>query len=144
MEIQEFLGNIKSRGGFLAPPPSPSQTSVANINLQKIGAAVLPAYMLNLYKICGGIILDSGYIFGPAEIRYKNQHPVPGIAQINQEMSNLSAIYGKTIFGRNDLFFFAFDSFGKCVMLDKQSLTVLREYDDAFRAMTDCLIGGKF
>ena len=144
MEIQDFLGNMKSRGAFLAPPPSPSQTSVTNINLQKIHAAMLPSYMLNIYNICGGIILDSGYILGPAEFRHKNQHPVPSIFQINQNMSNLSEVYGKTIFGINDLFFFAFDSFGNCTMMDKQNLAILRKYDNVFRAMTDCLMGGKF
>lgn len=144
MEIQEFLSNMKTKGAFLAPPALPSQISVTNINLQKIHAATMPSFMLNLYKICGGMILDSGYILGPGEFKQKNQHPVPAIFQINQDMNNLSQMYGKTIFGMNDLFFFAFDSFGNCMMLDKQNLQVLRKYDDITHAMTDCLIGGKF
>ena len=42
-----------------------------------------------------------------------------------------------------DLFWFAFDAFGNCFMLDNTNLNCLRQYDDAYRAMTDCLVAGK-
>jgi hypothetical protein len=47
------------------------------------------------------------------------------------------------VFGRNDLFWFAFDAFGTCFMLDNTALRPLRKYDDPWRALTDCMIVGK-
>ena len=58
-------------------------------------------------------------------------------------LSNIATIRGKTVFGRNDLFWFAFDAFGTCYMLDNLNLRVLKKYDDPYRAMLDCLIVGK-
>jgi hypothetical protein len=52
-------------------------------------------------------------------------------------------LFGKTVFGRNDLFWFAFDAMGNCFMLDNLTLSQLRKYDNPYRAMLDCLIVGK-
>ena len=52
-------------------------------------------------------------------------------------------LFGKTIFGMNDLFWFAFDTNGQCMMLDNLTLSTLRKYDDPYQAMLDCLIVGK-
>ena len=144
MTQQEFLKAMSERGAKFAPPVSPGQLNITNINLQKLRIAMLPTYMLNLYQSCGGIKLDNGYIFGPLEIKYSNKYPVPNIIQINENLTNIAGINGRTVFGRNDLFWFAFDSFGACVMLDNLNLNILRRYDDPYRALTDCLIGGKF
>ena len=65
------------------------------------------------------------------------------LLKINDDISVLGKTVGKTIFGRNDLFWFAFDAFGTFYMLDNLNLTPLRRYDDPYRAMTDCLISGK-
>lgn len=143
MTQQEFLTNLSERGAFLAPPASIGQVNLININLQNLRAATLPVFIVNLYKQCGGINLGSGYIFGPSEFVIGNKHPVPSIFEINRELTNIAALRGKTVFGRNDLFWFAFDSFGKCAMLDNLGLNTLRKYDDPYRAMFECLIGGK-
>ena len=66
------------------------------------------------------------------------------IVSINRELSGIKKLRGLTLFGRNDLFWFAFDSFGTCMMLDNLNLGVLRKYDNPYRAMSDCLLGGKF
>ena len=143
MTQQEFIETLKSRGAVFAPPTPVGKTNIINVNLQKIRAATLPNFILELYKICGGIKLGNGYIFGPAEFGKPGKHPVPDIFQLNNELTNLTKMRGKTVFGRNDLFWFAFDSFGNCTMLDNLGLNVLRKYDDPYRAMLDCLIGGK-
>ena len=65
------------------------------------------------------------------------------ILKVNDDIAPLGKTVGKTIFGRNDLFWFAFDAFGTFYMLDNLTLTPLRRYDDAYRAITDCLISGK-
>lgn len=143
MTQHEFLKAMSERGAKFAPPAPPGQINIANLNLQKLRAAMLPTFMINLYQSCSGIKLNNGYIFGPLEVKYGNQYPVPNIIRINQEISNLPLMRGRTLFGRNDLFWFAFDSFGNCTMLDNLELKVLRKYDDPYRAMLDCLIGGK-
>lgn len=144
MTCKEFLDFIKSRGALIAPPCEPNQITLANTYLQRMCTAMLPAFMTELYTLTGGINVGTGYIFGPTEIKYTpNGYPIPSIIKVNQDIAAIDAIRGKTVFARNDLFWFAFDAFGTCYMLDNLSLRPLRKYDDAFRAMTDCLAAGK-
>lgn len=144
MTEQDFLQDMQKRGATFAPAGPDGQVSITNINLQKIRAAMLPIFMTNLYKQCNGIKLGNGYIFGSAEFGKNGKHPVPSIVEINQDLTNIPTLRGKTIFGRNDLFWFAFDTFGKCFMLDTTDLKVLRKYENPYHAMTDCLVGGSF
>lgn len=143
MTREEFLANIRSRNMFMAPAALPRNIAMANTLLQGMRAAMLPAQLQEFYTTTGGLINGAGYIFGPDEIQRGTVHPVPSIVQINQEMSTIPAMQGKTIFGRNDLFLFAFDAFGVFYMLDNLTLRPLRKYDDMYRAMTDCLVAGK-
>ncbi len=138
MTCSEFLSSIKSRGANIAPMAAPNKISMANALLQQNNCAMLPEFMQQLYSQTGGINLGSGYIFGPDDTSYSSRHSAPSIAKINQD----TPIHGKTIFGRNDLFWFAFDIFGTCYMLDNLTLKPLRKYDDPFKALTDCLIAG--
>lgn len=144
MTCNEFIDFIKSRGALIAAPCTPSQISIINTYLQRMQMAILPTFMTELYATTGGINIGTGYIFGPNDAKYTpNGYPIPSIIKINQDITSIPAIRGKTVFGRNDLFWFAFDAFGVCYMLDNLSLRVLRKYDDPFRAMTDCLAAGK-
>lgn len=143
MTTDEFLSYIKSRGAHLADAVSPNQIAMTNTALQQRRRAMLPQYMTELYTKTGGIILGNGYIFGPNEIPQGLRFPVPTITKINEDVSNIPQTIGKTIFGRNDLFWFAFDAFGVCYMLDNLTLAPLRKYDESHRALIDCLIAGK-
>ena len=143
MTQEEFILNMKNRGASFALPANEKQISLANISLQQIQAAMLPVFLINLYKKTGGINLGCAYIFGPQEISNGNRSPVPDIFSINKEISNINRMRGKTVFGRNDLFWFAFDSFGTCLMLDNATLNILRTYEDPYKSLTDCLVAGK-
>ena len=143
MTTDEFLSYMKSRGAHLADAVSPNQIAMTNTALQQRRRAMLPQYMTELYTKTGGIILGNGYIFGPNEIPQGLRFPVPTITKINEDVSNIPQTIGKTIFGRNDLFWFAFDAFGVCYMLDNLTLAPLRKYDESHRALIDCLIAGK-
>ena len=143
MTQQEFLDLINKHNATLAPAPDTDKIGIINMNLQQIHAALVPPFLQNLYRVCGGIIMGRGYILGPTEVQSGIQHPVPSIFQINQELTNIPKMRGKTLFGRNDLFWFIFDAFGKCTMLDNVGLKTLRQYDDPYHAMLDCLVGGK-
>ncbi|MDL2295974.1 hypothetical protein LJC18_04175 [Lachnospiraceae bacterium OttesenSCG-928-E19] len=143
MTRDEFLSSIKSNGATFAPPSPDNLLSLTTSALQNLRAAMLPEFIIELYKITGGIVLGDGYIFGPAENKTMHKYPVPTIVQINTEIAHVESMRGKTVFGRNDLFWFAFDAFGTCYMLDNLTLRPVRKYDDPWRALTDCLIVGK-
>ena len=143
MTTNEFLSLVKSRGALIFPPVSETEIKMANTNLQKIGAAVLPAFLLDCYKNCSGITLGSSCIFATKEIQRGIKYPLPSIVDINKELVGNKKLFGKTIFGRNDLFWFACDTMGNCFMLDNLTLSVLRQYNDPYKAMLDCLIVGK-
>lgn len=143
MTMEEFLSSMKKNGANFAEPSTQKDINLANITLQKIQAAMLPTFIIKLYEQVGGINLGNGYIFGPTEFSVNNKFPVPDIVQVNKDLSDINRMRGKTVFGRNDLFWFAFDSFGTCMMLDNMTLNVLRQYDDPYKALTDCLIAGK-
>lgn len=143
MNCSEFLSLMKTHGALFAPPATTQSVAIANKLLQSMHAAIFPNFITDFYKECGGINLGTGYIFGATEIKRGTKYPIPSITEINQDISSLPHMRGKTIFGRNDLFLFAFDSFGTCFMLDNLTLAILRKYDDAYRAMSDCLIAGK-
>ncbi len=143
MTQDEFLSAIKKHNPLFAPGVSQGQITLTNTALQNIRAAMLPVVMMNLYTAVGGINIGGGYIYGIDEIKRGNMYPIPSIMDINQDLASIAALRGKTIFGRNDLFWFAFDSFGTFYMLDNVTLRTLRKYDDAYRAMYDCLMGGR-
>ncbi len=143
MTREEFLIEFRKRGALLAPAPSRQNIATTGALLQGMQAAMLPTALSEFYAACGGIVHGAGYIFGPSEISRGTKHPVPTIIDINREMSHIPALHGKTIFGRNDLFFFAFDAFGISYMLDNLTLRPLRKYNDIYHAMTDCLAAGK-
>ena len=143
MTCSEFLSAMQSRGAIIYAPAHQNQVLLLNGALQQRRYAMLPALLAELYSQVGGINLDTGYIFGPNEIMRKSTYPIPSILQVNDDIAPLGKTMGKTIFGRNDLFWFAFDAFGTFYMLDNLSLMPLRKYNNLYQAMTDCLISGK-
>ncbi len=144
MTNDEFLSSIKSRGASFAPGATQRDIILATNALMAMQAARLPQYMSEIYTNAGGINLGSGYIFGPTEWKTNRKVPVPSIVNINNEIAKIQSMHGKTVFGRNDLFWFVFDTFGTCYMLDNVALRELRKYDNPYKAMTDCLVAGKF
>ena len=143
MTLMEFLSLIKSRGATVFPAKQTSNINVVNTNLQNMRAAMLQPFIIELYNTCSGITLGSACIFGLSEIDRGIKYPLPRIEKINKDMAGNKNLFGKTVFGRNDLFWFAFDVNGTCFMLDNLTLSVLKKYDDPYRAMLDCLIIGK-
>lgn len=144
MNTNEFLSLLKSRGAIIYPAASRRDIELANNALQSRRCAMLPPIFSDLYSRASAINLGNGYIFGPIEVPRGVHFPIPSIIDININLPSAPTIRGKTIFGRNDLFWFAFDAFGSFYMLENLTLRVLRKYDDPYRAMTDCLIAGKF
>lgn len=144
MTALEFLSSLKSRGAVIYPPASKRDIELANNALQSRRCAMFPAIFSDLYMHASAINLGNGYIFPPIEVARGVHFPIPSIVDVNINLPNIPTIRGKTIFGRNDLFWFAFDAFGTFYMLENLNLRILRKYDDPYRAMLDCLIAGKF
>ena len=143
MTRQEFLNMIKTNGATVYTPPTQRDIALCNANLQRMRIAMLPPFMSDLFSVAGAINLGNGYIYGVTETLRTGTTPIPSIGQINADLSGIAALHGKTVFGRNDLFWFSFNAFGKCEMLDNTTARPLREYSDPMRALTDCLIAGK-
>ncbi len=143
MTRDEFLASARAHGATLGNAASAHDIELTCSGLQRLRAATLPAYMREFYTICGGVILGNAFIFGPTEIPNELQYPMPPITTINDEIRDLSIMRGMTVWGRNDLFWFGFDAFGTCYMLDNLNLNKLRKYDDPYRAMIDCIAIGK-
>jgi hypothetical protein len=143
MTCSEFLSTMQSRGAKIYAPAHQNQILLLNGALQQRRYAILPQSIKDMYTLIGAINLDTGYIFGPNEILRDKTYPIPSILKVNDDISILGKTVGKTIFGRNDLFWFAFDAFGTFYMLDNLNLTPLRRYDNMYNAITDCLISGK-
>ena len=143
MNTSEFLSSIKSRGAKIFSRPDKNTIDIVNTSLQDMRAAMMPTFLHELYTNCSAITFGSACIFGVTEINRGIKYPLPAITDINKEICTNKNLYGKTVFGRNDLFWFATDAFGNCFMLDNVNLSVLRKYDDPYRAMMDCLIIGK-
>lgn len=143
MNCTEFLSAMQSRGATIIPPTAPGQIEITNTILRSKHMAMLPAFLSELYTHTGGINLGNGYILGPLGAEFPGI-PAPDIITLNDGISGIEQIRGKTVFGRNDLFWFAFDVFGKCYMLNNLTLSIMRQYDDPYRALSDCLIAGKF
>jgi len=144
MNANEFLSSLKTRGAIIYPPATKRDIELANNALQSRRCAMFPAIFADLYAHASAINLGNGYIFPPIEVPRGVHFPIPSIVDININLPSIPAIRGKTVFGRNDLFWFAFDAFGTFYMLENLTLRVLRKYDDPYRAMLDCLIAGKF
>lgn len=143
MTTSEFISLIKSRGATIIPSGDIGAINRTNTILKDFQVAMLPSFLIDLYYNTFGITLGSACIFGPTEIERGIKYPLPSIIDINKELVSNKNLFGKTVFGRNDLFWFASDAFGNCFMLNNLNLSVLRKYDDAYRAMLDCLIVGK-
>ena len=143
MTVIEFLSLIKSRGATIFPVSQKVNLTIVNTNLQNMRAAMLQPFIIDLYNNCSGITMGSACIFCASEIQRGIKYPLPSIEKVNHDMMGNKNLVGKTIFGRNDLFWFAFDVNGTCFMLDNLTLSPLRKYDDPYRAIIDCLIVGK-
>ena len=142
-DIMDFLTLIKSRGAVFAPPVQTQQLSLTNAALQRGRYAVLPDFLIQLYTKSGGLNLGTGYIFGPNDVLYTPPFIIPSIVKVNNDIGPLKKTIGKTVFGRNDLFWFAYDAFGICYMLNNLTLKPVKKYSDPYKAISDCLIGGK-
>jgi len=146
MTREEFIAELKTRNAVLMPPSSDRAIELAQNSLQTLRAAMMSLELIDIYKrVGGGIIMGDANIFGPEKFdRVARDYEIPDIVTINREVSNISKLRGKTVVGRNQMFWFAFDAFGTFYMLDILNMNTLRKYEsNPYRAIMDCLAVGK-
>ena len=146
MNREDFFSELKTRNAILLPCASDRAIELAQNSLQTMRAAMMSLALIDIYKrIAGGIIMGDANIFGPEKFdRAVSNYEIPDIVTTNREVSNIGALRGKTIVGRNQMFWFAFDAFGTFYMLDVLNMNPLRKYEsDPYRAIMDCLAVGK-
>ena len=143
MTTKEFLSLMQSRGAkFTAPATLPDITRT-NTVLSVRNRAPIPDFFSDILLTTNGLNLGNGYIFGTSDFPQGTRTPAPSLVTVNEDTAIFYQLSGKTIFARNDLFWFAFDTSGTCYMLDCATLKTLRRYDDPLKSLTDCLIAGK-
>jgi len=146
MTREEFFAELQNRGATLLPISSARAMELTQNSLQNMRAAMIPPMMSDIYKnIAGGIIMGDSNIFPIEEVdRIERIYKIPSLTSINRDLSITPGMTGKTIFGRNQMFWFAFDAFGNFYMMNILNMNVLREYKlDGYRAILDCLAVGK-
>ena len=141
----KFIERMNQIGATPLPRCSDRAVDLAQSALQQMRAAMMPQALTHMYKnISGGYLLGDAVIFGLEEIyRAEASYSLPGLLDINREISGYANMRGRTLLGRNSLFWLYFDAFGKYYMADNVNMNVLREYVDMSRAIEDCLIVGK-
>ncbi|MCL1902038.1 MAG: hypothetical protein FWG18_00230 [Alphaproteobacteria bacterium] len=147
MNREEFIAELTNRNALMLPTTSDRAIELARGSLQQMRAAMMSLELIDIYKnIAGGIIMGDANIFGPEKFDRANgaNYEIPDIVQVNREIANVPAARGKTIVGRNQMFWFAFDAFGTFYMLDILNLNPLRKYEsNPYRAIMDCLLVGR-
>ncbi|MCL2338451.1 MAG: hypothetical protein FWC51_00675 [Proteobacteria bacterium] len=146
MTREEFFSELKNRNAIMLPVTSDRAIELSRGSLQQMRCAMFSLELIDIYKnMAGGIIMGDANIFGPDKFdRVKFNYEIPDIVQVNREIANIPAARGKTIVGRNQMFWFAFDAFGTFYMLNNLNLGTLRKYEgDPYRAIMDCLIIGR-
>lgn len=143
MTINELLSLLRENGATVSPPMAVRAVELMQLSLQQSKMAILPTTMIELYGACGALQIGDSYIYGPSEIARGNAYPIPSITDINRDLTNIPTLRGKTVVGRNALFWFATDAFGFGYMLDDLGLNVLRKYDNTYQMIKDCMAVGK-
>jgi hypothetical protein len=145
MTRDEFLSWLKASGVITLTPADDAGIAKTQNALQQMQAAMIPMALIDFYKTVGGAFLGDAHILGIEEVARggSSVYHIPGILQINREISGMSGMRGKTVFARNSLFWFAFDAFGNGLMLNNTNLAPMRQYEDIYKAMTDCLAVGR-
>jgi hypothetical protein len=142
--MDEMIKHLGESGAVFFPKPSERAIELANAALQQMKAAVLPQSAIEFYSVLGGAVLGDACVFPVEDAdRPERNYTIPGIVKINRDLAGFSALRGKTIWGRNQIYWFSADVAGRMYMHDVLTLSVLRKYDDMTAAIADCLLVGK-
>jgi hypothetical protein len=142
--MDEKIRHLHESGAVFFPGSGARAVELANAALQQMKASVLPRSLAELYAACNGALLGDACVFPIEDAdRPGRNYIVPGIVKINRDLAGLPLLRGRTVWGRNQIYWFSADVAGTLRMHDMLTLSVLRTYDDLGAAFTDCLLVGK-
>jgi len=142
--MEEKIEYLKRAGAVFFPPGAARALNLANAAFQQMKASVLPTAMGTFYASYGGAVLGDACVFPIEDMDRPNRNYVmPGIVKVNRDMIDFKALRRKTIWGRNQFYWFSADFVGAICMHDVLTLTVLRKYGDIGSALADCLLAGR-
>ena len=142
--MEEKIEYLKKAGAVFFPSAGARALNLANAAFQQMKASVLPTAMGAFYAAYGGAVLGDACVFPIEDTDRPNRNYVmPGIVKVNRDMIDFPALRGKTIWGRNQFYWFSADVAGAICMHDVLTLTVLRKYGDLGAAIADCLLAGR-
>jgi hypothetical protein len=140
----ERIKHLVESGAVFLPPSNAREVGLANAALQRVGAAILPGFLTDFYYSRGGAILGDACVFPVGDTdRPDRGYVMPGIDKINRDLAGFATLRGKTVWGRNQLYWFSADVSGNLYMHDVLTLRMLRKYDNFGAAVSDCLLVGK-
>lgn len=141
MNIEKIISFAKSKDAELSPVVSQSSLTRVNNNLSFLHKATLPKFINDLYKYTGSILLGNSCIYGAENVK-SSRYFIPSILNVNRDFQMYNKLGEKTIFGRNDLFLFCFDTLSNCYMLDSISFNIIKSYTQPELALYDCIAIG--
>ncbi len=145
MNHEEFLKELQNKKdvAIMLPAASERAIEIAQGSLMQMQCAMLPMDLMRFYMRHDGIICGDAQIFGVTEYnRDGRMYILPSIITVNKELMAYKVLRGKTVIGRNGLFWFAVDSSGVVWMLDVMTLSPVKKYASIYRAMYECLLVG--
>ena len=140
--MNDKIEYLKGSGAVFLPAGNSRALELANAAFQQMKASILPQMLMDFYLSHSGAILGDAVVF-PTEETTRANHSIPGIVQINRDLSVFPSLRGKTVWGRNTLYLFSVDVTGTMYMHDVLTLQILRKYADFSAALSDCLLVGK-
>jgi hypothetical protein len=142
--MNEKIDYLKSAGALFFPRSHARAVELANAAFQQMKASILPESLTDFYYLHSGAVLGDACVFPIEDAdRPDGNYVMPSIVKINRDLAGFSTLRGKTIWGRNQLYWFSADVAGILYMHDVLTLMVLRKYNDVAAAIADCLLVGK-
>lgn len=141
MNTEDIISFAKSKGAELTNAADQNSLIKVNSNLSFIHKAILPKFINNLYKYTNSILLGNSCIYGTEDIK-NSRYFIPSILNVNRDFQIYDKLGEKTIFGRNDLFLFCFDTLSNCYMLDNITFNTVKSYTEPEQALYDCIAIG--
>ncbi|MCL2629175.1 MAG: hypothetical protein FWD33_00545 [Alphaproteobacteria bacterium] len=127
--------------GAKAARPAPDELVRTQAALQGMGKLMMPAGLVEFFQNFGAVVLGDAEIFAPMPAAIGKMR-TRTIIEVNGDMSASTPIGGKTVFGRNQLFWLVVGDDFKFHLLDLYTMRPAKAYDDVNLAVRDCLLVG--
>jgi hypothetical protein len=141
MTMNELIAFATKQKAVVDAPLSDSALLQTQGALQAMRKMVLSAPVIEIYKSVGGILLGDSELL-PINKMARLGYTPKTLIEFNQDLENVSLLGGRTVFARNAFFWLVSDIDGSIAMIEIYTQKTVKKYDDAARAVVDCLTLG--